>query len=255
MADYLVESALLSQGLKRIKSQEIQEAWPSRCGQIAWLKEGRIMTAMVDEFCQIREKGLLGRRINGENFRQAMEEGWTGALTASGTMMACELLGISLAVSGGIGGLNQKKGWDNCHDLEALQRGRTALAATAPKDMFDLSETIRGVKEAGVTVLGRGRDVCDGYLFQSAPVKLSGRWEGQKAAGGYLFLQEIPAKKRISEESWLWQACRYGDQVRAAGGEYHPAVNERLEYFSQGESARIQLAALTANLAWAEELT
>lgn len=255
MADYLIESALLSQGLKRIKSQELMEVWPPKGGQIAWFKGGRLKTAKIEEFCQIRDRGILGGRINGENFRQAMDEGWTGALTASGTMMACELLEIPLAVSGGIGGLNQAKGWNKCHDLETLRRRRTALAATAPKDMFDLSETIQKMKEAGITVLGREKDVCDGYLFRRRSEKLSGRWRGQKAAGGYLFLLEIPVKERLSDESWLRQACEYGDQEKAAGREYHPAVNERLEYFSHGESARIQLAALIANLRWAEELT
>lgn len=255
MADYLVESALLSQGIKSITEQELFREWPAKSGPIVWLWKGKCVAGSVEEFCQVRRQGVLRSRICYQMYDQARREGLTGALTASGTMRACEELGISLAVSAGIGGLDRTAGFDRCHDLEALAVSRIALLATAPKDMFSLSETLEAVRDAGITVLGYDAGCCDGYLFQTEGVKLSGRWGGQKVRGKCLYLQRIPTGKRLADRKLLEYACRYGEMERNKGGQYHPAVNAYLDEGSSGESSRLQLKSLIANLAWAEELT
>ncbi|QDW73845.1 hypothetical protein FND36_07220 [Lachnospiraceae bacterium KGMB03038] len=255
MADYLVESALLSQGLGSITEQEMLASWPASNGRIAWMWKGSIMTGILEEFCQIRKTGILKERIHFRNFERAVIERKTGAFTASGTMKACEKLGIPLTVSGGIGGLNEREGFKSCHDLEALICTHTALLATAPKDMFDLTETVETMKEAGIQVIGHERDRCDGYLFRQRPARLSGRWMGERAGEKRLFFQEIPLEKRLADPDWLRQACEYGTKERKEGREYHPAVNKKLEQLSGGKSAWLQFRSLTANLLWAEEMT
>ena len=82
MADYLVESALLSQGIKSITEQELFREWPAKSGPIVWLWKGKCVAGSVEEFCQVRRQGVLRSRICYQMYDQARREGLTGALTA-----------------------------------------------------------------------------------------------------------------------------------------------------------------------------
>ena len=55
MREFIIESALLTHGLKSIGSerlkQELDKKW-----KIAWLDYGRMIVGNVDEFCEFRER-------------------------------------------------------------------------------------------------------------------------------------------------------------------------------------------------------
>lgn len=55
MREFIIESALLTHGLKSISSerlkQELDKKW-----KIAWLDHGQTIVGNVDEFCEFRER-------------------------------------------------------------------------------------------------------------------------------------------------------------------------------------------------------
>lgn len=254
MVGYLVESALLTHGLNSITENELIKRWPGNYNTIVWLQEGRLTVGGIEAFCEFRRRAAGYGRVNRQNYDSFKAHKKSGALTASGTMRACEELGLSLAVTCGMGGLMEGQSPEECHDLEALAQGTVSLVAAAPKDMFDLNRTILAMKEAGITILGYESDVCDGYIFVGECVSISRRWSGEAPAQRRLFLKGIKRADRIADKEILYRACRYGKDQETQGRHYHPAVNEKIDALTGGVSSLLQLRALTENIAWAENL-
>ena len=254
MVGYLAESALLTHGLRSISEEELIRMWPQDSASIAWMEDGRLRVGGIEDFCRFRKKAQDFDRVNYQNYEYYASNGKSGALTASGTMKACEGLGIALAVTCGMGGLMEGQEPKECHDLQALANSHVSLLAVSPKDMFDLGRTIKAMEEAGITILGYHSDVCDGYLFEGEKVKISGCWREEAPSKNTLFLRSIQTEERIADKEILSQAFQYGQEQKIQGRAFHPAVNAKIDELTEGYSSRIQLRALIENIAWAEEL-
>ena len=254
MVGYLAESALLTHGLRSISEEELIRMWPQDSASIAWMEDGRLRVGGIEDFCRFRKKAQDFDRVNYQNYEYYASNGKSGALTASGTMKACEGLGIALAVTCGMGGLMEGQEPKECHDLQALANSPVSLLAVSPKDMFDLGRTIKAMEEAGITILGYHSDVCDGYLFVGEKVKISGCWREEAPSKNTLFLRSIQTEERIADKEILSQAFQYGQEQKIQGRAFHPAVNAKIDELTEGYSSRIQLRALIENIAWAEEL-
>jgi pseudouridine-5'-phosphate glycosidase len=255
MVGYLAESALLTHGLRSISEEELIRMWPQDSASIAWMEDGRLRVGGIEDFCRFRKKAQDFDRVNYQNYEYYASNGKSGALTASGTMKACEGLGIALAVTCGMGGLMEGQEPKECHDLQALANSPVSLLAVSPKDMFDLGRTIKAMEEAGITILGYHSDVCDGYLFEGEKVKISGCWREEAPSKNTLFLRSIQTEERIADKEILSQAFQYGQEQKIQGRAFHPAVNAKIDELTEGYSSRIQLRALIENIAWAEELS
>ena len=254
MVGYLAESALLTHGLRSISEEELIRMWPQDSASIAWMEDGGLSVGGIEDFCRFRKKAQDFDRVNYQNYEYYASNGKSGALTASGTMKACEGLGIALAVTCGMGGLMEGQEPKECHDLQALANSPVSLLAVSPKDMFDLGRTIKAMEEAGITILGYHSDVCDGYLFEGEKVKISGCWREEAPSKNTLFLRSIQTEERIADKEILSQAFQYGQEQKIQGRAFHPAVNAKIDELTEGYSSRIQLRALIENIAWAEEL-
>ena len=254
MVGYLAESALLTHGLRSISEEELIRMWPQDSASIAWMEDGRLRVGGIEDFCRFRKKAQDFDRVNYQNYEYYASNGKSGALTASGTMKACEGLGIALAVTCGMGGLMEGQEPKECHDLQALANSPVSLLAVSPKDMFDLGRTIKAMEEAGITILGYHSDVCDGYLFEGEKVKISGCWREEAPSKNTLLLRSIQTEERIADKEILSQAFQYGQEQKIQGRAFHPAVNAKIDELTEGYSSRIQLRALIENIAWAEEL-
>lgn len=251
--DHLIETALLTHGLKSVTNEEIRRVWLEKAENIAWIFEGKIIIGSMEDYLDFRTEADKLIRIDCEILEYALEEGLSGALTASGTMAVCQKYGIPLAVTCGMGGIGDIKGEELCPDLPALARIPTALISAGPKDMLDRQGTITWLTEHGVTVLGAQRDYCTGYIFTGEKVRLQGVYEGGCKAP-LLIINEIPEDKRILDRKILEDAVLEGKKAEQAGKYYHPAVNGRIDVLTEGYSSRIQLEALLLNAQLAEKL-
>lgn len=254
MVSYLVESALLTHGLKSIDNEKLLSVWPIEKAKIAWMEDGRLEVGKITEFCIFRKRAGAYGRINYENYDSCVRERKSGALTASGTMRACEKLGAPLAVTCGMGGLMRGQKPEESHDIRALVKSTVALVATAPKDMFCLKETIDAMHRVGICTIGHESCVCDGYIFCGEAVELSGCWKGEKPQAHMLLLNGISRETRISDRQILDEACHYGGEEERKGKYFHPAVNAKIDELSNGISSDIQLHSLATNILWAEEM-
>lgn len=245
----LAETALLTHGLTAISDEQLRQQFPRDFNGLVWLEHGEIQRGDITSYLKIRGRANELKRIDGHLLEQACQLGWSGALTASGTMAVAAKWGWPLVVTAGMGGIDLSNPNRMSHDLMALASLPVSLIATAPKDMLALSLTVNWLQEHGVTVLGNGVDFCDGYVFLRDKVQLSGRYSGTvPPKGGLLVLNPIPRELRFPDQEFLRQAIAKGEEARQAGQLFHPAVNKCLDELTQGRSSELQLQSFIDNI-------
>ena len=111
--EYLVESALLTHGLKSVSNETIKKEWQDPGKKITWIDHGEIRIGDIDEFLEFRSRASAYPRIDCDLLEKALAEKQSGALTASGTMAVCVKMGIPVAITCGMGGIGDIKGADS----------------------------------------------------------------------------------------------------------------------------------------------
>ena len=90
---FLVETCLLTHGLRSIADDEILSAWPDGLSCITWVDEGSIRIGSAAEYILFRRRcrELDFGRIDSEGLEEALSSGGSGALTAgiSSTAPTC----------------------------------------------------------------------------------------------------------------------------------------------------------------------
>ena len=254
---FLVETCLLTHGLRSVTDEMLLGAWPEELDCIAWIDRGEVRIGSMSDFIPFRKRASEVRRISCKNFAEAVKNGVSGALTASGTMQLCQELGIPLAVTCGMGGLCDIRGEELCPDLPALEEIPVSLISAGPKDMLDVAGTIGWLQERGVQVLGANCDRYTGYIFKSTDVPLSGKLgpELPQMPGKLLIINPIPESERIQDLSLLQKGIDAGKEAEKQGGMFHPAANAAYDELTEGWSSVIQLQGLIENAKLARLLT
>ena len=254
---FLVETCLLTHGLRSVTDDMLLEHWPKELDCIVWVDQGKVRIGGMEDYIPFRRRAAEIGRIDCDTFADAIRNGVSGALTASGTMRVCQELGIPLAVTCGMGGLCDIIGEELCPDLPALEQIPVSLISAGPKDMLDVSGTIGWLQEHGVQVLGADCDRYTGYIFRSTDVPLSGKLGAAlpQPAGKMLIINPIPEADRIQDLTLLQKGIDAGKEAEKLGGMYHPAANAAYDKLSNGWSSVIQMHGLIANAKLAEQLT
>ena len=254
--EYLVESALLTHGLKSVSNETIKKEWQDQGKKITWIDHGKIRIGDIDEFLEFRSRASAYPRIDCDLLEKALSEQQSGALTASGTMAVCVKMGIPVAITCGMGGIGDIKGEELCPDLPALQQIPVVLISAGPKDMLDRKATIDWLISHGVKVIGTERNYCTGYVFCGEKVELQGKTENvtETVKPPMLIINEIPEERRIEDREILRVAIAEGKRAEKEGRYFHPAANGKIDDCTDGYSSLIQLRGLIANMKVAEAL-
>ncbi|MDU5082596.1 pseudouridine-5'-phosphate glycosidase [uncultured Tissierella sp.] len=252
---FLVETALLTHGLKSIDNETLVELWPWEHKCIAWVDKGEVVIGNIKEFIGFRNRAEELIRIDKDIFIESCNNGISGALTASGTMMAAKEKGIHIAVTAGMGGIGDIVGEELCADLPAIATMDVTLIATSPKDVIDIEGTIKWLLEHNVSIWGKDTDTIDGFMLTGKPIKITGKYNGQPLKGRTLLLNPIPHEMRLKDLTIIEKAKNAGKEAEEIGKYYHPAANAMIDRLSFGKSSELQLKSLIENSIWANELT
>ena len=254
---FLIESALLTHGLKSITNEVLLGEWKSDKKNIVWIDNGEIIFGSIKDFVSFRNRCNDLIRIDCFTLEKAIKEKLSGALTASGTMAVCQKYNIKLAITCGMGGIGDIKGEELCPDLPALEKIPVCLISTSPKDMLDVEATLTWLKDKGVRVLSAKGDACTGYIFNSVDIKLQEIKhlnEVNLDNGKLLILNPIPTEDRVKDLNILKIAIEEGKKAEAIGKYYHPAVNGKIDELTDGYSSYIQLKSIINNIEIAEKI-
>ncbi|SFL33364.1 pseudouridine-5'-phosphate glycosidase [Halanaerobium salsuginis] len=188
-----------------------------------------------------------------------------GATTVAGTMIAADLAGIKIFVTGGIGGVHRgaENTFDISADLEELKKTSVAVIAAGAKSILDLGLTLEKLETFGVPVLGyqtaefpafysrHSGFNCDYKVDnpQIAAEIIRSKWE-IGLEGGVLIANPVPEADQIEANiinEKIDLALKEADQAGVSGKEITPFLLDKIKEITAGESLKTNIALVRNN--------
>ena len=122
--------------------------------------DGRIKIGLSKEEIEYLGTADNVLKVSRRDFPFAISKKLDGATTVAGTMIAANMAGIKLFVTGGIGGVHRGAGesFDISADLEELKMTDVAVVCAGVKSILDIGATLEYLETAGVPVVTFGAD-------------------------------------------------------------------------------------------------
>ena len=187
-----LETAFLTTGLPaevalttaRAMADTVRErrAEPAYAGVIG----GDAVVGLDDE--NLERLARSGRKIAARDLPVAMARGWDGGTTVSATLFLARSSRITVAATGGIGGVHPAGSGvdarDESADLVELSRSPLVLVCSGAKAILDLPATVERLETLGVTVVGYGTDELPAFWSARSGIPLPHRVEDAAEASG-----------------------------------------------------------------------
>ena len=185
-----------------------------------------------------------------------------GATTVSGTLIGAGLAGISVFVTGGIGGVHRgvAESWDISADLDELAQHNVAVVSAGAKSILDLPKTLEVLETKGVTVLGYGTDELPAFFTPHSGLPLAHRADspdevakvmaakwGLGLKGGLLVANPVPAEHGFDAQAATEQALKAAEAAGVEGKALTPFLLKHIAEATQGRSLAANVALVKHN--------
>jgi pseudouridine-5'-phosphate glycosidase len=188
-----------------------------------------------------------------------------GATTVAGTMIAADLAGIKIFVTGGVGGVHRgaETSFDISADLEELKKTSVAVIAAGAKSILDLSLTLEKLESFGVPVLGYQTEELPAFYSRHSGFKcdyklespehtadiLKAKWE-LGLEGGVLIANPVPKSDEIEYSvinKKIEQALAEAKEKGISGKKLTPFLLDRIKEITDGKSLKTNIALVKNN--------
>jgi pseudouridine-5'-phosphate glycosidase len=219
--------------------------------------------AELDFFCS-RDASI--RKVNTQNLAAVLAAGAPGAFTVAASLRACDLAGIRVFATGGIGGVHMgyAETMDISADLTALARHPVVTVCSGAKSILNVAATLEALETLGVPVAGFGTERFPQFICSQSTHALDIRVDNAADAarlaathfalggGGIVLAVPPPPAVAVSADDLdTWTAAALEDARRAGvrGKALTPFLLERLETLSAGATLRANEALVVKNAA------
>jgi len=230
--------------------------------------DGKIKIGLSNEELEVLGKSKDVAKASRRDLAYLIATKKKGATTVAATMICAELAGISVFVTGGIGGVHRgaEKTMDISADLEELAQTNVAVVCAGIKSILDLGLTMEYLETKGVPVIGYQTDVLPAFYTRTSPYPVNFRvddvdtiasilktkWD-LKLKGGAVIANPIPEKYGMDEkmmEEIIEEALRQADENNITGKEVTPFLLAKVKELTGGKSleANIELVKNNARL-------
>ena len=194
-------------------------------------------------------------------------KGQSGATTVASTTIIAALAGISVFVTGGIGGVHRGAAttFDISADLTVLGRESILVVGAGAKSVLDLPATLEVLETLGVTVLGYQTDRFPAFYLRDSGLDVDARVESPAEAaavllgrrdlglpGAVLLTNPIPPEDELDPvalEKAIQGALGELAKQDVSGRDVTPFLLKRLHEVSTGESVKANLSLVKNNAA------
>ncbi len=190
-----------------------------------------------------------------------ISNGLNGATTVAATMIAANLAGIRIFVTGGIGGVHRgaENSFDISADLQELSSTSVAVICAGAKSILDIGLTLEYLETMGVPVAGFGTDELPAFYTRRSGFKVDYRYDNAAAvaaalkakwdlglSGGMVIANPIPEGYEMDHkiiDGAINQALNEADARGIKGKETTPFLLDRIKQLTEGDSleSNIQL--------------
>ncbi|HQV91511.1 MAG TPA: pseudouridine-5'-phosphate glycosidase, partial [Phycicoccus sp.] len=183
-----------------------------------------------------------------------------GATTVASTMRLAALAGISVFVTGGLGGVHKgaQDSMDISADLTELSRTNVAVVCAGVKSILDIGLTLERLETLGVPVVGNGTSEFPSFYSRSsgfaAPLRadsvdelaamMRAKW-GLGLEGGLVVANPVPEADEMSRDDidgLIARALAECDERGIHGKDITPFLLGRIVELSDGRSLETNIA-------------
>ncbi len=210
------------------------------------------------------------RKVSARDLGVAIADGADGATTVAATLALCELAGIQVFATGGIGGVHRDAPFDESADLPELARSRAIVVCAGAKSILDLPATLERLETLGVPVVGYRTRELPGFFttttglslsaWVDSPEQIAKAWRAHQSLGrpgSMLVVQPPPAEYALMPEL-VEDATAAALHAAAAqgirGAAVTPFLLSEVQRRTNGASVHANLALLESNASLAGQI-
>ena len=229
---------------------------------------GRIKIGLTADEIEYMAKADNVLKVSRRDFPLVISQKLDGATTVAGTMIAANMAGIKVFVTGGIGGVHRGAGesFDISAYLEELKMTDVAVVCAGVKSILDIGATLEYLETAGVPVITYGTDVFPAFYSRESGFTSECRIDDTaKIAdlirtkeqlglrGGILIACPVPAEDEIPFDKMdvvIKQALEECEEKGIKGKRITPFLLSRVKDLTEGSSleANINLVLNNADI-------
>ncbi|XP_064011573.1 uncharacterized protein LOC135181955 isoform X2 [Pogoniulus pusillus] len=227
---------------------------------------GHIHVGLTDEELEFLASSRNTVKVSRRDLPYVLSQGLSGGTTVSGTMIAAHKVGISVFVTGGLGGVHRggENSLDVSADLTELGQTPVAVVSAGVKSILDIGRTLEYLETQGVCVaaFGQSREFPAFFSRQSgfqAPYHVQDEEEAAELIASALGLglnsgvliavpcpQERATSAQVIEEA-TQQALSEARSKGITGKEVTPFLLQKISELTDGKSLDSNLALIQNN--------
>ena len=227
--------------------------------------EGRIKIGLSSLELEQFAKGTKTVKVSSRDLPLAISQKQDGGTTVAATMICARMAGISIFVTGGIGGVHRgsEKTMDISGDLMELARTNVAVVCAGIKSILDIPRTLEYLETQGVPVIGYRTDefpafytTTSGYSVQSRINTaeeiarcMKVKWE-LGLEGGMVIANPVLREDAMDEEvieEVITKSLKEASEKGIDGKAVTPFLLERISQLTDGESLKTNIALVCNN--------
>lgn len=227
--------------------------------------EGRIKIGLSNLELEQFAQGTKTVKVSSRDLPLAISQKQDGGTTVAATMICARMAGISVFVTGGIGGVHRgsEKTMDISGDLMELARTNVAVVCAGIKSILDIPRTLEYLETQGVPVIGYRTDefpafytTTSGYSVQSRINTaeeiarcMKVKWELGLEGGMVIanpVLREDAMDEEVIEEA-ITKSLKEASEKGIDGKAVTPFLLERISQLTDGESLKTNIALVCNN--------
>lgn len=266
-----LESTIISHGMpypENVKmAKEVEEVIRENGAVPATiaLMDGRIKIGLTDEDLELLATSDNVRKTSRRDLAYVLSAKEIGATTVATTMICAELAGISIFVTGGIGGVHRgaETTMDISADLEELSQTNVAVICAGAKSILDIGLTLEYLETKGVPVVGYGTDAFPAFYSATSEFKsnfradsaeevadmLKMKWD-LELQGGAVIANPIPEESSLDESeisAIIEQALAEAHDNGIKGKDVTPFLLGKVKELTEGKSLEANIALVMNN--------
>lgn len=268
-----LESTIISHGMpypQNVATARVVEDIVRKNGAvpatIAIIK-GKCTVGLTQEELEYFGQAKDVQKVSLRDMPYVVSQGLYGATTVAATMRIAAMAGISIFVTGGIGGVHRgaEKNMDISADLTEMQQTNVAVVSAGVKSILDIGLTLEYLETLGVPVVTIGQEAFPSFYSQDSghksPLQLNTsaeiaamlkvKWEmGLK--GSVLIANPIPADLEIPAaimEEHIVLALDAASRAGVRGKDLTPYLLSYIAKHTNGESLDANIALIKNNAA------
>jgi pseudouridine-5'-phosphate glycosidase len=229
------------------------------------IMNGRIKIGLSQQELEEFAKHPTQLKVSRRDLPLVLSQKQSGGTTVAATMICAKLAGISVFVTGGIGGVHREneKTMDISADLMELAQTNVAVVCAGIKSILDIPRTLEYLETQGVPVIGYKTDEfpafytpASGSMVQSrldTPEEIARcmkiKW-GLGLDGGIVIgnpVQQEDAMDEVVIQQAISAALTDAAEKKIEGKDVTPFLLERINQLTEGQSLKSNIALVCNN--------